>query len=372
MGEYSAEYSAEYAPKYSKEYSAEYAPKYFKEYSAEYAPKYSKEYSAEYAPKYSKEYSAEYCSIDNVIEKLKTDGVAVIPNIISLSKIKSYQNQLWDMLNHLTQKLETPIKKDDIKTWKTIYELYPNYNMLLHRWGIGHSKLCWGIRQEQKVIDVFSHIWKVKPDELLTSFDGMSIHFPHEITKRGHYTGEDWFHTDQSQLKKDFCCVQGMVTLFDINEGDATFRCMKKSNNFHSQFFEKYDIKSKGDWYKLNEETSSYFDKFEKCSIIAEKGSLILWDSRTFHQGIESRIERKIPNIRNVIYVSMLPRNTATEYDLKKKRKAFNKKRTTSHWSNKSRLFSKLPNTCGKKLPEITNVNDEIILSNIGKRLAGF
>jgi hypothetical protein len=317
-------------------------------------------------------YGTEYCTIETVIEKLKTDGVAVIPNIVSLSKIEEYQKQLWKMLYHLTQKLDKPIKKDDTSTYRTLYELFPLHSMLIQHWGVGHSKLVWDIRQEEKVINVFSQIWDTSPKELLTSFDGLSVHLPHEITKRGYYRGNDWFHTDQSQLKKDFCCVQGMVTLYDINEGDATFSCMKKSNNFHSDFFEKHDIKSTGDWYKLTDETSPYFDKFEKRSIIAKKGSLILWDSRTFHQGVESRRERKIPNMRGVVYVCMMPRKTSIEKELKKKRKAFNAKRMTTHWANKIRLFPKLPRTYGKTIPNITMINDDLKLTNIGRKLAGF
>ena len=319
------------------------------------------------------EYNEEYCSLDNVLEKLKQDGVAVIPNVISKKNIKLYKKQLWELLYNLTKNLNKPIKKNDQTTWRTLWELFPLHSMLIQNWGIGHSKLHWNIRQEPKVIKVFSKIWGVNPEELLTSFDGMSFHFPPEVTNRGYYRGNDWFHTDQSRSKNKFCCVQGMVTLYDINDGDATFRCMKKSNNIHQQFFKDHpEIESTSDWFKLKKDHLNYFDKYEKIKIKAKKGSLILWDSRTFHQGIESLKERPKPNFRSVIYVCMTPRSFSTEKELKKKKKAFRTKRTTSHWPHKIWLFPKLPRTYGKKIADINVIDDKLQISDLGMKLAGF
>ena len=319
------------------------------------------------------EYKEEYCSLDDVLKKLKQDGVAVIPNIISDENIKLYRKQVWELLFNLTKELDKPIKKKDLSSWRTLWELFPLHSMLIQNWGIGHSKLHWNIRQEPKVIETFAKIWDVKPEELLTSFDGMSFHFPPEVTNRGFYRGNDWFHTDQSRTKTDFCCVQGMVTLYDINEGDATFRCMKKSNNKYQKFFEDHpEIESTSDWYKLKKEEVDYFKDYDKIRIKAKKGSLILWDSRTFHQGIESLKERSKPNFRSVIYVCMTPRSFSSEKELKKKKKAFINKRTTSHWPHKIWLFPKLPRTYGKKIGNINTINDDIKLTDIGYKLAGF
>ena len=319
------------------------------------------------------EYKEEYCSIDNIIEKLKRDGVAVIPDIINEENIIKYQKDMWNTLYKLTHKLDKPIKEFDKSTWRTFFELYPLHSMMLHQWNIGHSKLSWDIRQEYGVINVFSKIWNVKPEDLLTSFDGMSIHLPPEITNKGYFRGNEWFHTDQSRLKKDLCCIQGMVTLFDINDGDATLRCYKKSNNIHSKFFEDHpEIKSTSDWYKLKKEELLYFKNYKKIKIKAKKGSLILWDSRTFHQGIQSMRQRSEPNIRCVVYVCMTPRIWSNEKELKKKRKAFRTKRTTSHWPHKIWLFTRKPQTYGKPILDITPLNENFKLKGIGYKLAGF
>ena len=51
----------------------------------------------------------------------------------------------------------------------------------------------------------------------------------------------------------------------------------------------------------------------------AKAGSLILWDSRTMHQGIQCVKGRSNPKPRCVVYVCQKPRNLADEGELKKR-----------------------------------------------------
>ena len=44
-----------------------------------------------------------------------------------------------------------------------------------------------------------------------------------------------------------------MVTLYDVNIGDATLKVLEKSNNYHETFFEENNINNNNNWYKLNE-----------------------------------------------------------------------------------------------------------------------
>ena len=319
-------------------------------------------------------YTEEYCSLNYIVEKIKKDGIAVIPNVISSSKLKDYRKELWFMFEKMTKNLEKPIKKNDQSSWRTIYDFFPLHSMLIQHFGIGHSKLAWDLRQEPKVIKTFSKLWNVKPEELLVSFDGMSFHLPPEVTNRGWYRENDWYHTDQSRIKEGLCCVQGMVTLYNVNEGDATFCYKEKSHVMHHEFFKNFEIENRSDWYKLNDKELEYFSDCADKRIKAKAGSLILWDSRLFHCGSEPLVERKKPNYRSVVYICMTPRNFSDEKNIRKKKKAFNNKRTTSHWPHHIKLFSKTPNTYGKQIKDIVNIEpvefDE--LSDLGKKLAGF
>ena len=80
---------------------------------------------------------------------------------------------------------------------------------------------------------------------------------------------------------------------------------------------------------------------------------------------------REKPNLRNVVYVCMTPREKATEANLRKKRKAFNEIRMTTHWPHKPKLFPKNPITYGGPLPNVTEIEIPE-LTESGKRIAGF
>ena len=118
------------------------------------------------------------------------------------------------MIIQLTETI--PVLESDCKS------LFGLHSMLIQHWGIGHSQFNWDLRQNPKVVDIFSKIWDVNKYNLVTSFDGASIHFPHEITNVGFYRGNDWFHCDQSFQRNNAECIQSWLTAYDVNEGDAT------------------------------------------------------------------------------------------------------------------------------------------------------
>ena len=51
----------------------------------------------------------------------------------------------------------------------------------------------------------------------------------------------------------------------------------------------------------------------------AKAGSLVLWDSRTMHQGIQSVKDRETPKPRCVVYVCQKPRSGASDDDIKRR-----------------------------------------------------
>ena len=312
-------------------------------------------------------------TLDNFKEKLKKYGVAIIPGILNNDEIMEFKNGIWDYLEHITVNFEKPIKRNDKSTWRSLRELFPLHSMLIQHWGIGHAQFNWNIRQNPKVAQVFSKLWDVDKEDLLVSFDGASVHLPPEDTNLGWYRGNNWFHCDQSFMRNNFECVQSWVTAYDVNAGDATLAFLEKSHKYHKNFKDDNTITDKSDWYKLNENELKYFlDKGCKETLIkCPAGSIVLWDSRTIHCGRECIKEREKSNFRGVSYVCMKPRSLSTEKDLEKKIKAYQDKRTTSHWPNKVKLFSKNPRTYGKELPLINDIV-EPNLTELGKRLVGF
>ena len=308
---------------------------------------------------------------DQLKETIEKYGVGIIPNILNKDQINKMRDGMWDYLEHITQSFETQIDRNNNRTWVEFLKLYPKHSMLLQNYGVGHSQFVWDIRQNNNIINIFSKFWKT--NELLTSFDGASFHFPPEYNNRGWFR-KVWYHTDQSYMRPDFECLQSWVTAYDVDEGDATLAFLEKSNIYHKDFQEKYNIKDKSDWYKLNEEEQSFYINEKKCEekrIKCDAGSMVFWDSRTIHCGTEAIRKRKNHNIRNIVYVCMTPKSLATPAYINKKQKAFHELRMTSHWPHKPKLFPKNPRTYGGPLPNITPINKPI-LTELGMKVAGF
>ncbi len=313
------------------------------------------------------------CNLENVLERIRNDGVAVIPNILNQEEIRKMRKGMWDTVEYLTSNLEKPVDRYDISTWKSWYQLLPTHYMLLQTYSIGHSQFIWDIRQNPKVVDVFSKIWSCQPEDLITSYDAVSFHIPPEVTKRGWYNLNDWFHVDASYSRTSFECVQGFVTGYDINEGDASLTLLEGSNRYHKEFGE-YVEPSENDWVRLSEDDLEfYYEKgCQRKNVKASAGSLILWDSRTVHCGMEPLSTRFEPNFRLVTYVCMTPRSWMSEEIIKFRREALENLNMTTHCPHRPKLFPKVPSSYGGRLiPEVPLINPPN-LSELGKKLSGF
>jgi hypothetical protein len=318
------------------------------------------------------EYEKFVCTPDTLINTINTYGVAIIPNVLDDEECNNIVSGIWDFIEHITQNWAIPISRNIQNTWKYFYKLFPLHSMLIQHWGVGHSQITWDIRQNTKIASIFAKFWDCDINDLLVSFDGVSLHLPPEITNRGWKRDVTGYHTDQSYTVPGFRCIQSFITGLDINEYDATLSVLEKSNLYHEEFKKTFNIDNKSNWYKLTEDEKEFYYS-RGCNvknIKCPKGSLVLWDSRTIHCGIEPNKLRKTPNIRAIIYLCYMKRELATNTDLKKKAKAFAELRTTSHYPCKIKLFPKEPRTYGNELPLITTIPAPI-LNDLGKRLAG-
>jgi hypothetical protein len=319
------------------------------------------------------EFEKYIANIDDVKIILDTYGVAIIPNVLNDEECQEMNNGIWNTLEHLTSDWDKPMNRNNTESWREMKYLYPKHSMLIQNWGIGHAQHIWNIRQNPKVVEVFAKIWQCKKEDLLVSFDATSFHLPPETTKLGWYRGNDWFHSDQSYVDSKFKCVQGWVTGYDINEGDATLSILESSNDYHKEFQERFHTTEKDDWYKLNEDEKQFYLEEKNCfhkRIKCPKGSLVLWDSRTIHCGSESLKTRHVANFRNVVYVCYEPRSRCNEKNLIKKQKALEDLRMTTHWPCKVKLFPVNPRTYGGPIYEVNKL-PQPVLSELGKKLAG-
>jgi hypothetical protein len=317
---------------------------------------------------------------------LDTNGVAIVPGVLSEQECFQLESGMWDFFEHITSDWSStdqdselkPVNRNKPETWRQLFELQPKKGQLYQHFDIGHSQFAWDVRQNPNVAEVFASIYSVPSNDLLVSYDGASFHMPPEITGRGYAQSEanaPTHHVDQSFGAPDLRCVQGWVTARDIDDGDATLSFIPKSHNLHVQFGNEHpETKAlKKHWYSMSDEEQQwYLDHGEPIRRIrCPKGSVVLWDSRTVHCGVQSLRTRVKPNIRCITYVCYQPRSYATEKQLKNKQKRFTEMRTTSHWPVPAIVFPKEPHTRGIIIPK-TKPIDAPVLTELGRRLAGF
>lgn len=314
-----------------------------------------------------------FCTRETLKETIDAYGVAIVPHVLDEDECVSMVDGIWNFFEHITQKWETPINRDKKDTWREFYKLFPLHSMLVQHWNVGHCQASWDVRQNTKIVDIFAYLWNCSPEELLVSFDGLSFNLPPEVTRRGWNRGNTWYHTDQSFTRPDFSCVQSFVTGLDIDEFDATLSFLEGSNKYHGEFRDAFGIADKDNWYKLTKVQEMFYQErgCEVKNIKCPAGSMVFWDSRTIHCGIEADRRRKTPKIRAVIYLCYMPRNISDKANIKKKQNAFHDLRTTSHYPCKIKLFPKHPRTYGAPLPAITEIESPL-LTELGKKLAGF
>lgn len=275
-------------------------------------------------------------NIEQIKQELSNKGYVIIPNILTSEEINSYSQEFHKWRNSI-ENLDSIHKR-----------ISPHLIYKFHQ--IGHQRHAWLIRTNPKIINIFKQLWNT--DELVVSFDG-SCYMPKETKKKDNI----WTHTDQSRKKEGLVCYQGYVALTSNKE--RTLVVYEGSHKLHQNYFKEMNIEVNKDWNLIDH---SYLDriKTQKRVLDVPAGSLVLWDSRSFHQNQYGK-----PNSeeRLVQYVSYLPKNDKknSKSMQTKRQKYFNDKRTTSHWAYPIRVNSLQPQTYGDdsllidydKLPKI-------------------
>ena len=258
----------------------------------------------------------------NVLSEIQTKGYCVIPNVLSKEEIDYAKRSFYEWQ-------KTVPNHDVMHNTVDPHGIYKFHE-------VGHQRHAWYIRTRPSVQSVFKEIWDT--DDLICSYDG-SCYIPKSCKKKDKF----WIHTDQAPNSKGFKCIQGFVTLTDNSE--RTFVLYEKSHLFHEEYFKSKGITGTKNWNLIDTDTLEQM-KEQRRVLHIPAGSLVLWDSRSFHSNQYGK-----PNSeeRIVQYVCYLPRNHPknTETIQRKRRKYFIERRTTSHWPAPVYVNGKQPQTYG-------------------------
>lgn len=246
--------------------------------------------------------------LNSVKSDLETNGYCIVPNILTEEQVQEYLQ--------------------DFKIWQKTLPNHDKFHKMFDPNGIykfhraGHTRSAWKIRTNSNIQDIFKTIWNT--EELVVSFDGACY-----ISKDCKKPNKIWTHTDQAPTDSSLKCYQGLVSL--TSNKQRTLVVYEGSHKLHESYFKERGINDNKNWQFIDHD---YLEEIKDKKKILDipAASLVLWDSRTFHQNQngEPNSEERI-----VQYVSYLPKNGKknTPSMQKKRLKYLEDQRTTSHWA---------------------------------------
>ena len=247
-------------------------------------------------------------NMNTIKQKFEQNGYVVIPNVLNKGEIDEYI-------------LEFNKWKNSIENLDELHNTI-DYHGIFKYFEVGHQRFAWLLRTNPKIQNIFKYLWNT--DELVVSFDGC-CYYP------TNYKGEHryWIHSDQSGLKKGLQCIQSFLSL--TSNVERTFVVYEGSHKLHEDNSELYQKDNPSDWNPIEQEYVELLEDRKKL-LRVNAGSLVLWDSRTFHQntcGPEDCEEERL-----VQYLCFLPKNNEkNDEDMHQlRRQYFSNLRTTNHY----------------------------------------
>jgi hypothetical protein len=218
---------------------------------------------------------------------------------------------------------------------------------MFHNYGVSLIKEILDLKTNEKTIEPFQRIWQ--DDKLTTSLDGLYLAPPAPAKESNDFfdPNKNWFHSDQSSHKNSKVCIQAFINLESTEHGDGCLSVLVNSHKFHQEFCQHFKINTNGrDWFRVNDTNHFEWYKEKRCEwkmIMAPKGSMVFWDSRTIHMGTLPRQDRvNVDRWRFVVYVCYTQAHLQSNEDTKLKRKAYIENRCTAHWPYGVHVFFEL------------------------------
>lgn len=211
---------------------------------------------------------------------------------------------------------------------------------------------------------VFAEYWGVAPEDLAVSMDAFNYYLAAASRRPNGF----WLHTDQGREKPEPLggrCVQGLLNLVDsTGDNDGGLVVHDKSHRAWQGYWDLHpEVDTKDDWHRYPEsfaaeialDGSLYLRPgdpdygtapvpMKRVRVGAPAGAVILWLSKTAHQNdapYRRNPQAPPPKDRAAVYVCMAPKRYLSQRDIKKRRKAFDERRQTSHWpgGDRTKIF---------------------------------
>ena len=303
------------------------------------------------------------------VVQLQERGYAVVEGVLDEAECATLWDLMWDFIEGTTQ---GRVDRADPSTWRKEWPVALHW--ILKNYNVGQSQPTWYVRASVAVITVFAYIYGT--DKLFCSFDGFAM-IPdakkmdgHDDAARAGLRENHWLHFDQSpHLAAHLLCVQAWVTCREVNTGAATLTVLPGSHKKLGEFVGPTTKAGNPDlcnWFKPStQEIAAVFGENWQDQLVrveCPRGSMVLWDSRTMHQGGVPLFG--YPNAvkeRGVVYVCFAPaaQCEAAGRGAERRKELCDTERTTNHWPQLLTLNGKAPRNYGQVLPPTTDLTGQ-------------
>jgi hypothetical protein len=265
------------------------------------------------------------------LKHLHAYGWTVVPQVFSEELIDQSIDSFWNWLEGCTINDEATISREDPATWS--YDGLPGAKGGLIKNYIGQERFLWDLRRAAK--STFEEIYrdpKTKETcDLVSSFDGAIFALPTEKPT-------SWFHFDQPREMggDSFSAVQGIACLTDSHDEDGGFCFILDGDivSFYNDYHERHP--SCGIvWGKVDMKDEVVAGQVAEGNIFkvnANRGDLILFDSRLMHCNLPPTQNEEGNNHRMATYISFQPRENVEDATATSRMQLFEQGRMTGHW----------------------------------------
>lgn len=272
---------------------------------------------------------------------LEENGYVVLRNALSKEEAATAIDLTWDYL----EGLGTGVNRSQPETW--VDDKWPTvvHGAILSFHGVGQCDAQWYIRSCKRVKRAFAGVWGT--DDLLTSFDGMSLFRPWRLNPEWRTNpSASWLHIDQHPIhRQGLQCVQGLVNLLPMDPSCGGNVLIPKSHRDFPNIVRKYPervakVPAHIDHFRYPPNDALLAEGAEQQPIMChlEVGDMLLWDSRTIHcsgPGLEPPPKASPELMRAVSLVCMMPRSKCTEDVLEIRKRAPLELKSTTNWSDR-------------------------------------
>jgi hypothetical protein len=281
--------------------------------------------------------------LEAAARQLAEDGYAVVPGVLSAHDCSYLYAGLWAAVESLTSEQATPVRRSDPATHRG--DAFPRQikGIIEEPPALSHCEAVWEARKAAAPYFARLH----GTPALASSFDRVNM-MPAPTREP---VPRNWMHTDQTPLLNGLHSIQGFIDLRGTGPNDGGLVVAVKSHKqHHALLYGQWGIEEGANWVKFDDAQRAYIDEhFEVVKVECAPGSLVLWDSRTFHQNTPPKMGG---HERCVIYTSFQPLTCVPSDRLDKilarRLKAFKELRSASHVAlSHFKMFGKSARTYG-------------------------